>query len=365
MSLWVSYAAIQFPAYRALKSWLHNFPALEETPIVSSSSGGARMPSSKSSVAAVIAGGAAGAFATVVTYPFDWIRTRFACQGVPRQYDNYQDLLRKEYARSGGRVSVFFQGLSPNLIAVVPQIAITFATYERASAAAEWALRHSLPSFIDKLTALAGAEGEAAATEKPSASSSSATTGTGKESTTLLQLSQALGGGIAGAVSKFAVYPLDTVKKRLQTQEMSRASYFGRRPNAKYNGVWDALWKIAREDRAEQLLKSAPAAPATATATAEVGASGPGGATITAGSHSSHRPAPFYYRAPLLRHLFLSSWFPFAWFKGLSPSLIKAAAGAALTFWSYEAASRALFDNFEWARAQEKAGASKAKENDS
>lgn len=162
----------------------------------------------------------------------------------------------------------------------------------------------------------------------------------------MLQLSQAVGGAAAGAAGKLAVYPLDTVKKRLQTAHMLRpaadaaassagsaavttaAAASAARASAssaaaavprslppQYSGVLDALLKIAREER--QVLRAAHIAAADA------------------------QPP----RASLPRRLF--RWFPWPWFKGLSPSLLKSGAGAALTFWSYEAASRTL-RGFPW-----------------
>lgn len=173
----------------------------------------------------------------------------------------------------------------------------------------------------------------------------------------MLQLSQAVGGAAAGAAGKLAVYPLDTVKKRLQTAHMLRpaadlaatdaasaaasaaragptsaaaasacvSSAAGALPRSlppQYSGVLDALLKIAREER--EVLRAAHIAAADA------------------------QPP----RASLPRRLF--RWFPWPWFKGLSPSLLKSGAGAALTFWSYEAASRTL-RGFPWACSPDEA----------
>jgi hypothetical protein len=108
MALWVVYAGIQFPAYRAAKRLLGsgngnnnnggsngNSASDSSGSSAPSASGGGvqRAPrslaaagnsSSSSMWPAIAAGGLAGGFATVVTYPLDWIRTRFASQGVPR-----------------------------------------------------------------------------------------------------------------------------------------------------------------------------------------------------------------------------------------------------------------------------------------
>jgi hypothetical protein len=147
------------------------------------------------------------------------------------------------------------------------------------------------------------------------------------------------------------MYPLDTVKKRLQTAHMARADYFGRHP-VPYKGMWDALVRIAQEEQ-QIVFGGGGAGNAGAAVAARSGASGGsvagGGATASsssAGAVSSGslladlrlgpdgRPLPLYRR--MLRR------FPRAWFKGLSPSLLKAAGGAALTFWSYESGARLL-----------------------
>lgn len=98
MAMWVGYAALQFPMYKSLRRWLEDvdrrhrpFDRLLDRN--GSGSDNSSQVSSQSSLGnvkkpvtwtAVVAGGAAGAFATIVTYPLDWVRTRFASQGVPR-----------------------------------------------------------------------------------------------------------------------------------------------------------------------------------------------------------------------------------------------------------------------------------------
>jgi len=102
MALWVVYAGIQFPAYRAAKRLLGSGGSSGNgganggsgSSGGSAQSPGASQPAPRSLAAsnsgagslwpAIAAGGLAGGFATVVTYPLDWIRTRFASQGVPR-----------------------------------------------------------------------------------------------------------------------------------------------------------------------------------------------------------------------------------------------------------------------------------------
>lgn len=82
-------------------------------------------------------------------------------------------------------------------------------------------------------------------------------------------------GALAGVLGKLAVYPLDTVKRRMQVQGMARSAAYGA-PTA-YAGTLDALATIAREE----------------------GVIG-------------------------------------GWYKGTVPALLKSAVSVAVTFWAYE-----------------------------
>ena len=67
-------------------------------------------------------------------------------------------------------------------------------------------------------------------------------------------------GGLAGAVSKFAVYPLDTIKKRLQTQGLrSSLGALGSSslniPVTHYNGIVDCFQKVVRTEGVKGLYK--------------------------------------------------------------------------------------------------------------
>ena len=88
-------------------------------------------------------------------------------------------------------------------------------------------------------------------------------------------------GAAAGVIGKLAVYPLDTVKRRLQVQGMTRSSSYG--ATKTYRGTLHALASIAREE------------------------------------------------GPIA-----------GWYKGTVPAVLKSAVGAAVTFWSYEATLSAL-----------------------
>jgi hypothetical protein len=89
-----------------------------------------------------------------------------------------------------------------------------------------------------------------------------------------------LAGGAAGTCGKMSVYPLDTVKKRLQVVAMPNIAKYGQ--YAEFHGMLHTLFAIARHEGVMAL------------------------------------------------------------YRGTLPSLLKSAFGVALTFWSFEAASRVL-----------------------
>ena len=117
-----------------------------------------------------ISGALAGMLATAITFPFDVLRTRFAIQTTPVYISiphAISTILKEE--KFG-----FFKGLTPSLIAIVPYMGITFASYE----------------YYRKIL----------------------TKSESKFNTDLLS------GALAGFSGKLATYPLDTLRKRMQVQ---------------------------------------------------------------------------------------------------------------------------------------------------
>ena len=106
------------------------------------------------------AGAAAGATATMVTYPLDLLRARMAAHwGVETRYPSYRDALR-EIVRTEGAGSLF-NGLKPTLIGIVPYAGLSFCLFETMKAWAQrsWLLRHEtdIPTLLRlALGALAG-----------------------------------------------------------------------------------------------------------------------------------------------------------------------------------------------------------------
>lgn len=137
-----------------------------------------------------------GCIATILSYPFDTIRTRLVVQGEPkvRNFDDIEDThpflkvyrgivdaAMKMTAKEG--VGSLYRGLWPTLLQIGPYTGFQFSLY------------HSMVDAYDRLIVRDDQE-------------------IGKRSLVC--------GAVSGAVAKTLVYPLDLSKKRLQVQNFSQ-----------------------------------------------------------------------------------------------------------------------------------------------
>ncbi|KNG46519.1 mitochondrial deoxynucleotide carrier [Stemphylium lycopersici] len=179
------------------------------------------------SVTNFISGASAGAAATTATYPLDLLRTRFAAQGPDRVYISIIASVKHIAQHEGPKG--FFRGLGAGVSQIVPYMGLFFASYES----------------LKPMTA-------ASPVPLP------------------LGSSDALAGVIASVLSKTAVYPLDTTRKRLQVQGPMRERYVHRNIPA-YTGVISTLAHIWKHEGRRgmyrgltvSLLKAAPASAVT------------------------------------------------------------------------------------------------------
>ena len=284
MALWVTYMGVSFPAYREAHSFFERrLGSAGSTGGAGEGSGNSGTGGAPALASALCAGAVSGAVATVCTYPLDWLRTRLASQGVPREHDSAAALVRAVYASEGARG--LFRGLAPTVLQIVPSLAVTFATYEQSGAV--WDRAVEAAARAEQLQALAAAPQQTGADADGSGGRGS---GGGRDAELEVQrrqrrrkqLRSLACGALAGTLGKLVVYPLDTVKKRLQVRGMRRDGGYGAAPR-EYTGTADALLAIAREEGV---------------------ASG--------------------------------------WFKGIGPSLLKAGLAAAATFFFYEASADVL-----------------------
>lgn len=183
-----------------------------------------------------IAGATAGTVATSATYPLDLLRTRFAAQGTDRIYVSIFASVRDIKAHEG--YTGFYRGLAAGISQIVPYMGLFFAFYE--------GLKPPLHIISGRVPAMMPWS-----------------RGTGAD--------EAAAGILASIVSKTAVFPLDTVRKRLQVQGPMRARYVHRNIPEYQRGVVGTMREIvAREGfrglyrgLGVALVKAAPAGAVT------------------------------------------------------------------------------------------------------
>ncbi|KAL7540725.1 hypothetical protein ACHAXR_010677 [Thalassiosira sp. AJA248-18] len=192
--LWMGYSVAQFWLYGYTSEYLHQqYDSLNGNIAGTDDQNTVKL----SGAISFTSGAISGLCATVITYPFDLCRTIFAARGIfpiaasnvtwsnyttklasmnQQQYvqrrppKTLQDFAHQMYQQKG--LKGFYAGSTPGLLQIVPYMGINFALH-------------------DVLVMMSG-------------SSDSRVSG--------------VAGMGAGVISKFLVYPLDTVKKRLQAQ---------------------------------------------------------------------------------------------------------------------------------------------------
>ena len=220
--LWVPYTAVQFAALGEFKRVARENGGDPEKPPLA------------------FAGGAvAGATATVVTYPFDVMRTVLAAQGSPRVYESLP-AAAAGILKSRGPAGLY-AGVGVTLLEIVPASAIQFGVYAllRNIALAEDSqdprIRDSTPRAVSPLA------------------------------------NAACGFG-AGSVARVIIHPLDVVKKRFQVAGLARSLRYGERvATAEFSSFASAFGTILRKEGAlgfykgltPGLIKSAPASAIT------------------------------------------------------------------------------------------------------
>jgi solute carrier family 25 thiamine pyrophosphate transporter 19 len=210
--LYLAYGSVQFSAYTYFSHLLESVPEPYAIP---------------SSANSFLSGALAGACATTATYPLDLLRTRFAAQGRDRVYTSIVASVRHiaEHEGPGG----FFRGLGAGVSQIVPYMGLFFASYE--------ALKPLVASSVVPLP---------------------------------FGTSDAAAGIMASVLSKTAVYPLDTTRKRLQVQGPMRSRYVHRNIPV-YAGVVSTVSHIWKHEGRRglyrgltvSLLKAAPASAVT------------------------------------------------------------------------------------------------------
>ncbi|XP_046445109.1 mitochondrial thiamine pyrophosphate carrier-like isoform X2 [Daphnia pulex] len=188
-ALSATFGFVQFGLFEGITTY-----AFEKSPALNSVQSGVNFS----------AGFGSGCLATIISFPFDTIRTRLIVQGEPKIYKGVIDVVSKMWANEGALS--LYHGLSPTLIQMGPYIGCQFAMYK------------FLVEIYDQ------------AMEEKSAGLKSLTCG-----------------AVAGAFAKTLVYPLDLGKKRMQLQ--------GFCDRHQYKGLFDCLATTVRNEGLAALLK--------------------------------------------------------------------------------------------------------------
>ncbi|KAK3669135.1 hypothetical protein LTR78_010985 [Recurvomyces mirabilis] len=83
-------------------------------------------------IATAVIGGFSGAVGASVVWPLNLLRTRLQTSGTvvnPREYGSIMDVVRQTIAEEGWRG--LWKGMTPNLIKVIPSVAITYVVYDK------------------------------------------------------------------------------------------------------------------------------------------------------------------------------------------------------------------------------------------
>jgi len=309
--LWMGYTSVQFTVYNFAKQQLTTQTNDERS--ISSALAVVDFFRGNATATAFVSGAVAGACATLSTYPFDVCRTTFAARGAnssqastethssskpPPVTKTATETTVKDVRPS--RPAIPFHSLAePDLhhhipLRPVPTTATSSTTMKKvldqavgatsnssSSAASTNRPPQTLLGFVQQLYQTKGWKGFYAGsgpavlqiipymglnfalydilTTKPTTTSNDET-GTNRKSVSL----SAYAGSISGAVSKLCVYPIDTVKRRLQAQAFydthtnatGAADSLGKtRPNQQYTGMVDCFQRILREESVYSLYR--------------------------------------------------------------------------------------------------------------
>lgn len=234
----------------------------------------------------MFAGAVAGGSSVLVTYPLDLMRARLAVQRETGhgslRYENLWQAFRRMYHSHG--LANFYRGIAPTLLGILPYAAISFTTFETTKAMVE-----------DR---------------------------TGQAPTTAARLAC---GGLAGLAGQVSTYPLDIVRRRMQTEGFSPIHAHAVAPAAPAEAGAAA---------------SAPAAAGTAASThaapsvpEKIGSGGGGnGYEFHARRLSAVATAKHIVAVEGVRGLY----------KGFSMNVVKGPVGVGVSFTTYDALKRLL-----------------------
>ncbi|KAJ3402037.1 mitochondrial thiamine pyrophosphate transporter, partial [Chytridiales sp. JEL 0842] len=206
--LYLTYGAVQFFTYHELTGFLKTSKYAKDVPDTLKS----------------FAGGAlAGFLATLTTYPFDLLRTRFAIQGEgpnTKPYTSLLNAIQQIQAKEGLRG--FYRGVWPSAVQIMPYMGIMFQSQSLFS--------NFFKAVEDRWLK--------------------------QEHEWVNGSLEFLSGGLAGIISKTAVMPFDVVRKRMQVQGPDRNHYiFDSIPRYSEKGMMACARQIVRHEGVLGLYK--------------------------------------------------------------------------------------------------------------
>eukprot|EP00919_Chromeraceae_sp_WS-2016_P076311 GHVR01180354.1.p1 GENE.GHVR01180354.1~~GHVR01180354.1.p1 ORF type:complete len:419 (+),score=72.18 GHVR01180354.1:55-1311(+) len=158
------------------------------------------------SVQRVVAGGLAGSTAVLITYPLDVWNTRMAVSVTVSSYSQVT-MLKQEGFRA------LFKGVCPTLIGIFPYAGVSFLTFETLK---EFLSNHFVNSSSSSASHTSSLSSNSAKSLSPS---SNMRVKDAQLPSHLIMFCGACG----GLVSQTVTYPIDTVRKRLQTKSFLHA----------------------------------------------------------------------------------------------------------------------------------------------
>lgn len=188
--LWIGYSGVQFALYGSIQDFFKSRDDVDNP---------------HPTLVAFMAGGVAGVVATWATYPFDICRTIFAARGmslhsmadpdpIQRPPSSLKEFAIRLYRQKG--IRGLYAGGFPATVQIMPYMGLNFAIYD-------------VLTRDDRRVFLSG-----------------------------------MAGSLSGAVSKIIVYPIDTVKKRLQAQ----AAFGPTIGRSSYHGMTDCILKVHKTE---------------------------------------------------------------------------------------------------------------------
>jgi len=155
-----------------------------------------------------LAGSLAGVTAGSITYPLDRARAVMAVTNVG-EYKNLLDVFKRTLRNEG--YSAMYRGFAPTIIGVIPYAGVSFLTYEKLKGM--WCHRQSSTGNLDL-----------------------------KNDSSLSPLWRLLFGAMAGLLGQTASYPLDIVRRRMQTARQMGVN------GGRYSSILGTLIYIYRKE---------------------------------------------------------------------------------------------------------------------